>query len=208
MNPSVSGQSVLSQPDGGGLSQSLGRDGRPRFDLPASRTFPGVSAPRVLRTEVWLPRPIEEVFEFFADAFNLNALTPPWLHFKILTPAPIVMRVGAIIDYRIRLKVVPMNWKTEITAYEPPFRFIDEQRRGPYALWHHEHEFNAEGGGTLVADTVHYALPMNSTPLGHLAHRLLVRRDLEQIFSYRTTRMRELLGTPSEGREGVPVCKR
>ncbi len=171
-------------------------DGLPVFSADPLRRFPGVRAPRVLRTEVWLPRPVTEVFDFFADAFNLNTLTPPWLHFRILTPPPIVMGAGTIIDYRIRLKVLPMLWKTEITVYEPPFRFVDEQRRGPYSLWHHEHTFTARDGGTLAEDTVHYALPLNATLIGEVLHTLVVRPDLARIFAYRTARMREIFGVP------------
>lgn len=142
-----------------------------------------------LRTRVRLPRPRPEVFAFFADAGNLEAITPPWLHFHIVTPRPIGMREGALIDYRLRLHGLPLTWKTEITAWDPPRRFVDEQLRGPYRLWVHEHTFEEDGEGTIVEDSVRYSLPFG--PLGSLADRLLVARDLRAIFEYREARLRE-----------------
>lgn len=145
-----------------------------------------------LRTRVRLPRPRPEVFAFFADAGNLEAITPPWLHFHIATPRPIAMRQGALIDYRLRLRGIPIRWKTEITAWDPPHRFVDEQLRGPYRLWIHEHVFEKDGEGTIVEDYVRYAVPFG--PLGYLANRLLVARDLRGIFGYREERLRKILG--------------
>ena len=141
-----------------------------------------------LQNEVWLPRQIDEVFEFFSDAYNLEALTPPMLRFEVLTPAPIRMAVGTLIDYRLRLRGVPVRWQSEITAWEPPFRFVDEQRRGPYSMWVHEHMFEERDGGTLAKDNVNYAVPG-----GALVHRLFVARDVRKIFEYRTERLREAL---------------
>jgi len=138
----------------------------------------------VLRREQWLPRPPEAVFGFFADAGNLEAITPGWLSFRIVSPRPIGMRAGALIEYRLRLHGAPVSWLTRIEEWKPGVRFVDAQLRGPYELWHHTHEFEPDGaGGTLMRDTVRYALPFG--PLGTLAHRLLVRRDLERIFDYR-----------------------
>lgn len=134
----------------------------------------------VLTTEQWFPRPPAEVFQFFADATNLEAITPPWLHFHVLTPRPIDMRAGQLIDYKLRLHHIPIFWRTEIPVWEPPFRFIDRQIKGPYHLWVHEHTFEAQGAGTLVRDRVEYRVPG-----GRLIHRLLVRRDLERIFTFR-----------------------
>jgi ligand-binding SRPBCC domain-containing protein len=132
-----------------------------------------------LRSETWLPRPLDEVFGFHADAANLQAITPPWLDFRILSPLPVQMREGAIIEYRLALRRIPLRWLTEITAWEPPHRFVDEQRRGPYRLWVHEHRFETRDQGTLVSDHVQYAVP-----LGLLAHWAVVP-DLRRIFSYR-----------------------
>ena len=137
-----------------------------------------------------LPGPPDEVFGFFADAGNLEAITPPWLSFEIVTPRPIEMGRGTLIEYGLRLHGVPISWLTRIEVWEPGRRFVDQQLRGPYALWHHSHEFApAPGGGTLMRDTVRYALPAG--PLGALAHRLFVRRDLARIFDHRATAVAE-----------------
>jgi hypothetical protein len=149
----------------------------------------GVGNPSVFHSEAWVPRPLDEVFAFFSDAGNLQVITPAWLSFEILTPRPIAMRVGAIIDYRLRIHGFPVKWKTEITAWEPPHRFVDEQRRGPYRLWVHEHRFAERDGGTQMLDRVHYAVPG-----GKWIERLFVKRDVERIFAYREARLRELFG--------------
>jgi ligand-binding SRPBCC domain-containing protein len=138
-------------------------------------------------SEIWLPRPLEEVFAFFADAKNLQAITPPWLDFALVTPEPIRMSRGTLIDYRLRLHGFPIRWRSEITAWEPPRRFVDDQRRGPYKLWVHEHRFQAQDGGTHVADAVRYAVPG-----GALIDRLFVRRDVERIFQFRRQKLQEL----------------
>ncbi|HEX4337577.1 MAG TPA: SRPBCC family protein [Polyangiaceae bacterium] len=133
-----------------------------------------------LETEQTLPRPLSEVFPFFADAFNLEKLTPPFLSFSIIGTEPIEMRVGALIDYRLRLHGLPFRWRTAITAWEPPYRFVDEQLRGPYRLWRHEHRFTAKDGETVVSDHVTYKVPG-----GALIDRLFVERDVVKIFGYR-----------------------
>jgi ligand-binding SRPBCC domain-containing protein len=150
-----------------------------------------------LRREQQLPGTPDEVFPFFADAGNLEAITPPFLGFAIVTPqvspggspsaspARIDMHVGTTIEYRLKLHGLPISWLTQIEEWEPGRRFVDAQLRGPYALWHHTHDFEpAPGGGTVMRDTVRYALPFG--PAGTLAHRLFVRRDLERIFDFRT----------------------
>jgi len=142
-----------------------------------------------LHRELWLPRPRDEVFAFFADARNLEQITPGFLRFQMLTPGPVDMRVGARIEYRIRLRGLPLRWESEITAWEPGARFVDEQRRGPYRRWVHEHHFAERDGGTLVTDDVRYAVPG-----GRLVNRLFVQPDLERIFDYRHAKMREILG--------------
>ena len=145
--------------------------------------------------ELWLPRPVETVFAFFSDANNLQAITPPWLNFEILTPPPIQLRAGALIDYRLRIRGVPLRWQTKITVWEPPHRFVDEQKRGPYRQWIHEHTFAAKDSGTQCTDQVHYAVPG-----GSLVHRLFVRRDVETIFAHRQAKMRELLAVAETGK--------
>ena len=144
----------------------------------------------IFRSEQWLPRPLEEVFRFFADAGNLEILTPPWLHFKILTSGSMEMKPGTLIDYRIRLHGVPIHWQSEIIVWEPPNRFVDEQRRGPYRLWIHEHSFSTRDGGTVVKDRVEYAVP-GGAPI----QKLFVAPDLHRIFDYRRRRLQEILGS-------------
>lgn len=139
------------------------------------------------RDEIWLPRPRTEVFPFFADARNLAVITPPWVRFETLTPTPIDMRPGALIDYRIRLHGFPMRWRTEIETWEPPFRFTDRQLRGPYRLWHHTHTFEERDGGTLCRDEVRYAVWG-----GALVERFFVRGDIRRIFAFRREKLTEL----------------
>jgi len=146
---------------------------------------PGVLRYHVLRREQRLPGAPGDVFPFFADAHNLEAITPPWLGFRVVTPAPIAMRAGALIEYRLRLHGLRLAWLTRIDEWTPGVRFVDSQLAGPYALWHHTHEFAPDGpGATVMRDTVRYALPY--WPLGEVAHALLVRRDLERIFDFRS----------------------
>ncbi|HEX8875944.1 MAG TPA: SRPBCC family protein [Phycisphaerales bacterium] len=168
---------------------------------PPSLTTRATADAYVLETAIVLPRTLNEVFPFFASPENLEAITPPWLNFQILTPRPLVMRPGAIIDYKIRLRGIPIRWRTVIAAYEPPGMFIDRQIKGPYWLWEHTHTFepvHREGRfvGTRIADKVRYLpidIPRWVPGLGGLIHRLMVRPDLEKIFAYRQQRMRELL---------------
>lgn len=142
-----------------------------------------------LKSELWLQRTPAEVSPFFADAGNLQRITPPWLRFEMVTPGSVEMRVGALIDYRLRVRGFPINWRSEITCWDPPRRFVDEQRRGPYRLWVHEHTFTEVGVGTLVRDTVEYAVHF-----GALVQKFLVGPDLRRIFDYRQSRIEELLG--------------
>ena len=156
----------------------------------------------VLTREQILPGAPDEVFGFFADAANLEAITPPWLRFRIVTPKPIHMAAGTLIEYRLALHRIPIRWLTRIEVWEPGERFVDVQLRGPYRLWHHTHSFEARDGGTLVRDRVRYALPLG--PLGELAHRALVRRDLERIFDFRHERVARRLGrTPVPPNPGI-----
>ena len=140
---------------------------------------------REFTAELWLPPPPAEVFPFFADAANLDAITPPWLHFRIITSPPIEMREGALIDYRLRVRGLPVRWRTRIRAWQPPHRFADEQIRGPYRLWIHEHTFEPRDGGTFARDHVRYAVPLD-----FLLHSLFVRPDIERIFQFRAEALR------------------
>jgi ligand-binding SRPBCC domain-containing protein len=130
-------------------------------------------------------KPLQEVFSFFERPENLGRLTPKDLKFSILTPSPIRMRSGALIDYTIRLLGVNVRWSTLITDYEPPNRFVDEQLKGPYSYWHHTHTFRETEDGTWIMDEVRYVLPFG--PLGRIFHRLFIRRMLEKIFSHRAS---------------------
>ena len=143
-----------------------------------------------LQTQLWLPQPRDRVFKFFADPRNLERLTPDWLHFEILTPAEINLRQGALLDYRLRLRGIPLRWQSEISIWEPPQRFVDRQTKGPYSLWVHEHTFNEQNGGTVVVDRVEYAVPG-----GRLVDRFFVAPDLKRIFQYRHQVLEELFNT-------------
>lgn len=135
----------------------------------------------------------EHVFAFFAEPRNLERITPPWLGFRIVGEPPI-MRRGALIDYRLRLHGIPLRWRTEITDWSPPHRFVDVQRRGPFALWEHRHDFEATTGGTLMRDTVDYSMA-----LPHVSNRLVVARDLRAIFEYRHAVIPELVAAKARG---------
>jgi ligand-binding SRPBCC domain-containing protein len=140
----------------------------------AGRTF-------VIEREQWLARPIEEVFAFYADATNLEAITPAWLRLSVSTPAPIVMGAGTLIEYKLRWRCMPLRWTTIIEAWEPPHRFVDAQLKGPYSLWHHTHTFESQRGGTLIRDEVRYRLPLGW--FGDVLHRLGICHDLEAILA-------------------------
>ena len=145
-----------------------------------------------LETATVLPRAVDEVFAFFANAENLERITPPELAFKILTSTPIDIREGTIIDYRLRLFGVPFHWRTRIVQWQPSDQFIDEQIRGPYRSWRHLHTFVEHENGTRMTDRVEYRLPFHAA--GSLALPL-VRRQLDRIFRYRAGTIRQLLGS-------------
>ena len=137
-----------------------------------------------------IPKPLSQVWTFFSRPENLEQLTPKFLKFRILTPSPIEMKKGALIDYKISLFGVPMKWKTEIKEYEPSSSFVDQQLKGPYALWHHTHAFEDHGDHTVMHDYVEYRVPFG--PLGSVAHGLFVKRTLAQIFEYRRQAVEEI----------------
>ena len=145
----------------------------------------------LLKKSMTLPLPLEQVFPFFAQAENLERITPPEMQFQYLTPLPIEIKQDALVEYRIRLYGIPMIWQTKIALWDPPHSFIDEQLKGPYALWHHEHLFHEDGqGNTVIEDQVTYALPFS--PLGDIVHPI-VRWQIERIFTYRQEVTRQIL---------------
>jgi ligand-binding SRPBCC domain-containing protein len=152
--------------------------------------------PHILHYETKLYRPLSEVFDFFSKAENLNEVTPPDLHFNILTPLPIDMKKGALIDYRIKLFGIPFGWRTLISAWEPPYRFVDEQIKGPYKLWHHEHTFEEKDGYVLMIDHVQYLSP--GWFLEPIIDKLFVSKQLEYIWNYRAERFKVLFGKKDE----------
>jgi hypothetical protein len=156
---------------------------------------------RRFASEILLPRPRDEVFAFFADAANLEILTPPGLALRIAAP-PAALAAGIVVDYRLRVRGMPLSWRGRIVTWEPPRRFVDEQVRGPYRQWVHEHLFAAEGGATRVRDRVRYALP--GGPLEGLLDHLLVRPELERIFAYRRERLCERFG--ATGKRAGPAA--
>ena len=142
--------------------------------------------------EQFVPRRLDEVFAFFAQAGNLERITPPWLRFRLVTDEPVEMGAGTLIEYHLRLHRVPLRWISRIEHWEPGRAFEDVQVKGPYRVWRHRHEFRPVGGGTLVHDHVRYALPLG--PLGELAHAAFVERDLARIFAFRHATVARLLG--------------
>ena|SRR5436305_440369 len=137
-------------------------------------------------------RPLAEVFEFFSLAENLQVLTPPWLNFKILEVTPQPVQKGTLINYSLRVHGIPLRWTSEIVEWDPPHRFVDLQLRGPYKLWRHEHRFEPNDGGTLIADKISLALPLGL--LGQMAYKIKLQSDVQEIFSFRKEKIRALFG--------------
>jgi ligand-binding SRPBCC domain-containing protein len=145
-----------------------------------------------LHREQLVPRPLDEVFGFFSEAANLEAITPPWLGFSLVGSEPVAMGLGTMIEYRLRLHRVPLRWVSRIAVWHAGEVFVDVQVRGPYRVWRHRHEFEPRRHATIVRDRVDYALPLR--PLGELAHKAFVERDLARIFDYRHAAVTRLLG--------------
>lgn len=149
----------------------------------------------VLESRIWLPRPREELFPFFADPRSLATLGPPWLGITLLSDLPNPIEAGTIFDFRIRWLGFPLRWRSLIREWDPPYRFVDVQVRGPYARWEHRHMFRADAGGTWVEDRITYRLPLG--PLGRLLHTLVVGRQLARIFAHRRRRLEENFRAPA-----------
>lgn len=153
-------------------------------------------AEHVLHRRQIIPCPIEEVFQFFCDATNLERITPPELNFHIITPLPIEMRKGTLIDYQLKLRGIPLRWRTEISEWNPPYSFVDTALKSPYKQWIHLHKFTpSDNGHTIMEDIVRYRLPFE--PFGDLAH-WYVKRELKYIFDYRQKVIREIFGDAPE----------
>ena len=175
-------------------TRSSGNEAARRRSIQATR--PGCKAKPVrvhlLERSQRVEVPVEQAFAFYGDDRNLEPLTPPWLHFEVTTPRPLTMGADNLLEYRLRLHGVPLRWRTRIETWEPPTRFVDFQEKGPYSLWEHTHLFEADSDdATVIHDRVRYALPLG--PLGSLAHRLFVRKDLKRIFDYRHDKISKLL---------------
>ena len=168
----------------------------PHFFMELAPSKPGdatVTEPYVFEREQWVPASLDQVFRFFSDAGNLELLTPQWLRFQILTPQPIHMFPGTLIDYRLHWHGIPMRWRTQITAWQPPHAFEDLQLKGPYKLWRHIHRFQAVDGGTLIRDRVEYLLPFGI--VGGMVHAFSVRRNVERIFAFREQKVEGIFGS-------------
>jgi len=150
----------------------------------------------ILRREQWIARPIDEVFAFFADAHNLEEITPPWLGFRILSMSTASIEEGTVIRYRLRLRGIPAHWRTDICQWDPPHCFVDEQTKGPYKRWRHTHRFEADGSRTKMIDEVQYSLPLGV--LGRIVHAVKVRKDVNRIFDYRRLRIDARFGQVGE----------
>jgi hypothetical protein len=146
--------------------------------------------PHIIVRKTVINRPIEEVFEFFSKAENLNLLTPPELQFKILTPLPIKMKAGTLIDYKIKLNGIPFLWKTEISTWKVNECFVDQQLKGPYRVWHHTHSFKSIDGGTEMTDEVKYLSP--GWFLEPIIQVLFIKKKVESIFDYRNQKLKEI----------------
>jgi ligand-binding SRPBCC domain-containing protein len=147
----------------------------------------------ILIKETIIKKPLEEVFDFFSKAENLNLLTPPEMQFKIITPSPITIHQGKLIDYKIKVNGIPFKWQTEITVWQPPFRFVDKQKKGPYNTWIHEHLFEARGSSTYMRDTVQFKSP--GWILEPIINKLFIEKKVRGIFEYREKVLLQLFGS-------------
>ena len=158
-----------------------------------------------LKTSQRVSSDLNSVYNFFAKPENLAAITPGWLDFQILTPSPIPMREGAVIDYQIGLGPVPTRWRTLITTFRPPHLFVDEQLNGPYSFWHHTHRFEETPEGTVLQDEVRYLLPLGV--LGRVAHETVIKSQLLRIFRHRHRFIAEKFGGSLEDCQGPEITR-
>lgn len=154
-----------------------------RTESQGTLTFSKADDHYLLEASMVVPRPLDEVWPFFSDAANLEQLTPPWLSFRIITPQPIDMHVGTLIDYQLKVHGIALKWRTRIAEWQPPHMFVDEQLKGPYRLWHHTHTFEPVEGGTRCTDRVAY-----KPPFAMFSHAL-VKRDIQTIFEFRQQKL-------------------
>ncbi len=155
----------------------------------------------IFRQEQWVPQELHQVFAFFERPENLSRLTPPWLHFKILSASPVPMQQGTEIEYQIKVRGLRFRWRSVISDYAPPYHFTDTQMTGPYRTWVHTHSFTKQNGGTLIQDEVRYSLPLGI--LGRIVNRLWVKADLARIFGYRREQISSFFPTPAKSQATV-----
>ena len=154
---------------------------------------PTLKGHSLIEAAQWFPLPVDKVFSFFSDPFNLEEITPPWLHFQVLHDPPLAIVQGLELNYRLRLHGLPLKWRSRISVWEPIQAFVDEQLIGPYRTWYHEHRFEPSQNGTLVLDRVTYAVPG-----GERINRWFVQPDLLKIFSYRQTALARILSEKAD----------
>ena len=143
------------------------------------------------KKEQKISKSIIDVFDFFSKPENLSVITPNKMDFRILTPSPIEMKEGTLIDYTVKIMSFPIRWRTLITKYDPPNTFIDQQLKGPYSMWHHTHLFEKiNDNETLIKDIILYAVPFSF--IGSITHSLYIKRDLENIFDYRSKEIKRI----------------
>ena len=145
----------------------------------------------------FIDKPRDVVFSFFSKPENLEYITPPYLHFKIMNTLPVSMKEGQIINYKLRIRGISIKWSSLIKSYSPPFNFIDEQIKGPYSVWHHTHEFIEEKNGTRIIDNIIYKIPLGF--IGKLINHFWVAKDLEKIFNYRQDKVNEFFKNKEDG---------
>jgi ligand-binding SRPBCC domain-containing protein len=145
-----------------------------------------------LHKKQFIQRPLLDVFSFFERPENLATITPSWLGFRLLTRSPVLMKKDAVIEHSVRVMGVRVRWKSLIREYEPPFRFVDVQLKGPYAFWHHTHVFTEVNGGTLISDEIQYAMPLGV--IGKIVQRVAVKRQLDDIFAFRAEMIKRIFG--------------